>query len=56
LDKVANDIASDIKTAMTTGKNTENLSISAVEKTDRAVVTANTDQQQVDVSKINLNK
>jgi len=54
LEKAADDTASNIKTTMTTGKNTNNLPTAAVEKTDRTVVTANTDQQQVDVYKINL--
>lgn len=54
LGKAADDTASNIKTTMTTGKNTNNLPTAAVEKTDRTVVTANTNQQQVDVYKINL--
>ncbi|WP_427113009.1 hypothetical protein [Megasphaera sueciensis] len=54
LEKAADDTASNIKTTMATGKNTNNLPTAAVEKTDRTVVTANTDQQQVDVYKINL--
>ncbi|MGE1061185.1 hypothetical protein NXG27_00845 [Megasphaera paucivorans] len=54
LKKAANDTADDIKTTMDTGKNTKNLPTAAVEKTDRTVVTANTEQQQVDVYKINL--
>lgn len=56
LEKAADDTASNIKTTMATGKNTNNLPTAAVEKTDRTVVTANTDQKKVDVYKINLNK
>jgi hypothetical protein len=56
LAKAADTTASEIKTAMETGNNTNNLPTAAVEKTDRTVVTANTDQQKVDVYKIDLDK
>lgn len=54
LKKAAANTVSDIKITMDTGKNTKNLPTAVVEKTDRTVVTANTDQQKVDVYKINL--
>lgn len=56
LTKAADTTASEIKTAMKTGNNINNLPTAAVEKTDRTVVTANTDQQKVDVYKIDLDK
>lgn len=54
LEKAADNTASDIKTAMDTGKNTKNLPAAVVEKTDRTVVTADTKNNKVDVYKINL--
>jgi hypothetical protein len=44
------------QTADAINKNDTTLPAAATEKTDRTVVTANTDQQKVDVYKINLNK
>jgi hypothetical protein len=54
LEKGADNTANDIKITMATGKNTGSLLTAAVEKMDRTLVTANTEQQQVDVYKINL--
>jgi flagellar biosynthesis protein FliP len=42
------------QTADAINKNDTSLPAAATEKTDRTVVTANTDQQKVDVYKINL--
>lgn len=54
LERAADNTANDINTTMDTGKNLKNLPTAAAEKTDRTVVAANTDQQKVDVYKINL--
>lgn len=56
IQKAADTTAEDIKKSMAMNENPKNLPSAAIEKTDRTVVTADTDQQKVDVYKINLNK